>query len=75
VIFDRAPTTEIPLTTADLLPFSDVGHTGVDDLVKLEFLNEAEVAECLRARHAQRQIYTYVGRILVSVNPFEPLGV
>ncbi|KAI6240417.1 Myosin head [Aphelenchoides fujianensis] len=45
----------------------------VDDNCNLMFLNEGTLLHNIRARYEQKKIYTYVGNILVSVNPYEPL--
>jgi hypothetical protein len=45
----------------------------VDDLVQLADVNEASIVHLLRARFSQDQIYTWVGNILVAVNPFKLL--
>eukprot|EP01064_Diplonema_japonicum_P024088 TRINITY_DN3456_c0_g4_i1.p1 TRINITY_DN3456_c0_g4~~TRINITY_DN3456_c0_g4_i1.p1 ORF type:complete len:1178 (+),score=358.28 TRINITY_DN3456_c0_g4_i1:37-3534(+) len=43
---------------------------GVDDLVLLPSLTVKAIAENLKERLAKEQIYTYVGNVLISVNPF-----
>ncbi|KAA0153961.1 hypothetical protein FNF31_06363 [Cafeteria roenbergensis] len=43
----------------------------VDDMVKMEEVNEAAVLQNVRLRFERRIIYTNIGSILVSVNPFE----
>ncbi|KAI6217663.1 Myosin head [Aphelenchoides fujianensis] len=45
----------------------------VDDNCNLMFLNEGTLLHNIRTRYEQKKIYTYVGNILVSVNPYEPL--
>ena len=45
----------------------------VEDLASLPELNEAILLEELRMRYKQNNIYTYVGDILVSVNPFKTI--
>lgn len=42
----------------------------IDDLAKLSFLNENILLEHLRQRYERDLIYTYLGDILVAVNPF-----
>ncbi|CAI9595062.1 unnamed protein product, partial [Staurois parvus] len=42
----------------------------VDDLAALEVLDENSVTDQLQNRYNRDQIYTYVGDILVAVNPF-----
>ena len=45
----------------------------LDDLVQLAEVNEAGIVHLLRARFAEDLIYTWVGTILVAVNPFKQL--
>ncbi|KAM4689068.1 myosin-IIIa-like [Discoglossus pictus] len=45
----------------------------VDDLATLEVLDENTVTDQLQKRYSRAQIYTYVGDILVAVNPFRNL--
>lgn len=44
-----------------------------DDLVALPHLHEAAILHALRLRYARHAIYTHIGDILVSVNPFQRL--
>lgn len=43
----------------------------IDDLVDLPVLNEAILLEKLQSRFERGRIYTYVGGILIAVNPFK----
>ncbi|XP_077124534.1 myosin-IIIa [Ranitomeya variabilis] len=45
----------------------------VDDLATLEVLDENTVTDQLQKRYNRDQIYTYVGDILIAVNPFRSL--
>uniref|UniRef100_A0ABM5GNE3 non-specific serine/threonine protein kinase n=1 Tax=Pogona vitticeps TaxID=103695 RepID=A0ABM5GNE3_9SAUR len=47
----------------------------VDDLATLEVLDENTVTEQLQKSYARDQIYTYVGDILIAVNPFRNLDI
>ncbi|XP_053198542.1 myosin-IIIa isoform X3 [Scomber japonicus] len=47
----------------------------VDDLAILEVLDENTVTEQLQSRYARDQIYTYVGDILIAVNPFHKMEI
>lgn len=49
-------------------------HT-VEDLAKLEVLDEEAIVSQLFTRYSQGQIYTYIGDILLAVNPFTPLTI
>ncbi|XP_022821739.1 myosin-IIIb-like isoform X2 [Spodoptera litura] len=46
-----------------------------DDLATLEVLTEDAIVEQLHKRYTQNQIYTYIGDILVAVNPFTDVGI
>lgn len=41
------------------------------DLVLLHEIAEHTILECLKQRHKDDAIYTYIGPVLVSVNPFK----
>ncbi|XP_019387386.1 PREDICTED: myosin-IIIa isoform X2 [Crocodylus porosus] len=47
----------------------------VDDLATLEVLDENTVTEQLQKSYARNQIYTFVGDILIAVNPFQNLDI
>ncbi|KOB74379.1 putative myosin IIIA [Operophtera brumata] len=46
-----------------------------DDLATLEVLTEEAIVDQLQKRYTQNQIYTYIGDILVAVNPFTDVGI
>ncbi|OCT63578.1 hypothetical protein XELAEV_18044673mg [Xenopus laevis] len=46
-----------------------------DDLVNLEVLDEDSIIHQLQTRYADLQIYTYVGDILIALNPFQNLSI
>ncbi|XP_051910752.1 myosin-IIIa isoform X2 [Hippocampus zosterae] len=46
-----------------------------DDLAALEVLDEDSVSEQLQERYGRDQIYTYVGDILIAVNPFHKMHI
>ncbi|XP_055600168.1 myosin-IIIb-like isoform X2 [Uranotaenia lowii] len=46
----------------------------MDDLAALDVLTEETIVEQLQKRFETSQIYTYIGDILVAVNPFAHLG-
>ncbi|XP_072534788.1 myosin-IIIa [Salminus brasiliensis] len=45
----------------------------VDDLATLEVLDENTITEQLQKRYSKDEIYTYVGDILIAVNPFHKM--
>uniref|UniRef100_A0A3P9AIT7 non-specific serine/threonine protein kinase n=1 Tax=Esox lucius TaxID=8010 RepID=A0A3P9AIT7_ESOLU len=46
-----------------------------DDLVNLEVLDEETIIKHLSKRYDELQIYTYVGDILIALNPFQNLSI
>ena len=52
-------------------PVDASAMAGVDDVLRLNDLSEAALLHTLRQRFSSGESYTYVGPILVSVNPFE----
>uniref|UniRef100_UPI00398EC91C myosin-IIIb n=1 Tax=Pristiophorus japonicus TaxID=55135 RepID=UPI00398EC91C len=51
------------------------GQDMTDDLVSFEFLDEETIIFCLQKRYSELQIYTYVGDILIALNPFQDLPI
>jgi len=49
----------------------DVARPGVDDMTLLTSPTHGGIKDNLKARLAARCIYTYIGNVLVAVNPFE----
>jgi myosin heavy subunit len=45
------------------------------DLATLPDLNETIILEYLKARYKHDNIYTYIGDILLAINPFKPLPI
>jgi myosin-1 len=48
---------------------------GVSDLTLLSKVSNEAINDNLRKRFEGREIYTYIGHVLVSVNPFRDLGI
>ena len=46
-----------------------------DNLVDLDTFSEGSILHHIRKRFYKDKIYTYVGSILVAVNPFKPLHI
>ncbi|GAM33778.1 microfilament motor [Talaromyces pinophilus] len=48
---------------------------GVSDLTLLSKVSNEAINDNLKLRFENREIYTYIGHVLVSVNPFRDLGI
>eukprot|EP01147_Barroeca_monosierra_P002529 gene2529-5449_t len=47
--------------------------SGVEDMVLISKINEDAICENLRKRYMDDLIYTYIGPVLISVNPFKQM--
>ena len=47
---------------------------GVDDLVLMDTITEAAIVDNLKKRFSKDLIYTYIGNVLLSVNPFRNIN-
>ncbi|KAJ2671677.1 class II myosin [Coemansia sp. RSA 1085] len=50
-------------------------QAGVSDMTMLAKINNDSINENLRIRFENADIYTYIGNVLISVNPFKDLGI
>uniref|UniRef100_A0A8C4VI24 Unconventional myosin-Ia n=1 Tax=Gopherus evgoodei TaxID=1825980 RepID=A0A8C4VI24_9SAUR len=48
---------------------------GVGDLVLLDPLSEESLLQNLKERFRHQEIYTYIGNVVISVNPYQPLPI
>ncbi|XP_076007422.1 unconventional myosin-If [Genypterus blacodes] len=51
----------------------NVKHSGVDDMVLLSKITEDAIVENLKKRYMDDYIFTYIGPVLISVNPFKQM--
>ncbi|XP_005397396.1 PREDICTED: unconventional myosin-Ia isoform X2 [Chinchilla lanigera] len=51
------------------------GSVGVEDLVLLEPLEEASLLKNLQLRYENKEVYTYIGNVVISVNPYQQLPI
>lgn len=51
----------------------NVKQAGVDDMVLLPKLSEAAIVDNLKKRLQANSIFTYIGQVLISVNPFKTM--
>ena len=52
---------------------NNVKQTGYDDMVLVPKINEAAIFENLKKRFMDNYIFTYIGPVLISVNPYKEL--
>jgi hypothetical protein len=50
---------------------TDMDDEGVDDILKLRDFSEKSLIHTLRVRYDRDEIYTFVGPILISINPYK----
>lgn len=62
--------TKVELT----LDYSQNAIAGLPDMVDIDELNHATLLQNLEARYNRDEIYTYVGPIILAVNPFMNLN-
>ena len=46
----------------------------VNNLINIPHLNEPSILNCISVRYNKDEIYTYTGKILISINPFKDFG-
>ncbi|XP_043909677.1 unconventional myosin-If [Protopterus annectens] len=51
----------------------NVKQSGVDDMVLLSKISEESIVENLKKRYMDDYIFTYIGPVLISVNPFKQM--
>lgn len=66
-----APNFEV--TKDKTMPYSTSSELGIADMVEIDELNHATLLYNLYKRYAKDEIYTYVGPILLAMNPFKNL--
>ena len=54
---------------------NDDSIDNVDNLINIPHLNEPSILNSIQIRYFQNKIYTYTGKILISINPFTNLGI
>ena len=64
----KAPNTVVNLD--DILEYSQASEEGIADMVEIDQLNAASLLFNLGSRYKKDEIFTYVGPILLVLNPF-----
>jgi hypothetical protein len=63
---------KVPRSTASYISQSD--DKGLSDILKLQSFSEMSLIHNLRIRYSRDEIYTFVGPILISINPYKWLS-
>lgn len=61
----------VTLATDHCMPTAGSNAVDPEDLVLLHEVNQATILNCTRSRFHNKKIYTSMGEVLMSVNPFE----
>ena len=64
-------TTTVDVSTLHPTRFPLDEYSGLEDMVSLSNLHEGDILHNLRVRHGLDAIYTYMGPVLVAVNPYQ----
>ncbi|CAH2305349.1 unconventional myosin-X-like [Pelobates cultripes] len=62
------------LSRENVLPMHESSRDGVEDMALLSDLHEASIMLNLHMRYLKDQIYTNIGSILASLNPYKPIA-
>ena len=72
-VSDKVTLTEVE--AEKLLPVTGDPMESVEDLVQLQDVNAGAVLQNLRLRYAEDEIFTAIGPILITINPYKSLEV
>jgi myosin heavy subunit len=61
---------EIVTDYSMIFPLNPQDSEGFEDMVNMEFLNEAELLHNVKMRFEKNKIFTYVGPTLLAINPY-----
>lgn len=64
---------ELDVLAADVVDVNPRGEDAWDDLTQLRHLEPPNVLHAIQARYTHDQVFTYVGPILISLNPWTEL--
>ncbi|KAG8512637.1 Unconventional myosin-X, partial [Galemys pyrenaicus] len=62
------------ITQQKVTPMHPMNEEGVDDMAALTELHGGAIMHNLHQRYKKNQIYTFIGSIIASVNPYKPIG-
>ena len=72
VLSVRLPSGDVyKMASANVSKVSDQDEEGVEDILQLKEFSEMSLIHTLRVRYSRDEIYTFVGPILISINPYK----
>ena len=61
----------VKMNSEDVVVVADQDYEGVNDILLLRSFSEMSLINTLRTRYLRDEIYTFVGPILISINPYK----
>lgn len=74
IIVQTADNNQADYKPSDVLPVDPSHLEDLDDLCAVNNLHEAPLLDILRRRFGRDLIYTDIGRVLISINPYRHIG-
>jgi len=69
------PSEELKVNTQHLSYYNSADDKDFQDMVEIQDLSEASILSNLKNRYKSDNIYTYIGNVLVSINPYKTLPI
>ncbi|EGC28970.1 hypothetical protein DICPUDRAFT_159515 [Dictyostelium purpureum] len=66
---------EIKVNQQSILPYNSSDDKNFNDMVEIQDLSEAIILNNLNIRYKSDEIYTYIGNVLISINPYKNLNI
>jgi myosin heavy subunit len=70
---DKFKKKDYPIPISQTLAYTRMAELGIPDMVEIDELNQATLLYNLSQRYLRDEIYTYVGPILLALNPFKAM--
>ncbi|KAF2070029.1 hypothetical protein CYY_008648 [Polysphondylium violaceum] len=74
-IDQQSASEEFKVNVQQLSNFNESDDKDFQDMVEIQDLSEASILSNLKKRYQSNEIYTYIGNVLVSINPYKSLPI